>query len=52
MRDKFWEYMDAPSPAKLAELTSMEQAFAAKLEKESAWPDGHKKPGGGDKSKK
>jgi len=45
MRQKFWDYMEKPSEPKKAELTTMEQDFALKLEKLDKWPDGKKKSG-------
>tara|TARA_R100001244_G_scaffold35015_1_gene32228 strand:+ start:2494 stop:2670 length:177 start_codon:yes stop_codon:yes gene_type:complete len=43
MRKKFWDYMHAPTPKKLAKLTTEEQAFAETLSKQDKWPDGQMK---------
>ena len=45
MRKKFWDYMHAPTPKGLAELTTEEQAFAETLATQNKWPDGQKKGG-------
>lgn len=45
MRKKFWDYMQAPTPKKLAGLTDEEQAFAETLATQDKWPDGQKKGG-------
>jgi hypothetical protein len=45
MRKKFWDYMNAPTPKGLIELTDEEQAFAETLAKKDKWPDGQKKGG-------
>jgi len=43
MRKKFWDYMAAPSAKGLAELTTMERAFAETLKGQDKWPDGKTK---------